>query len=215
MWSGSYNLDIILLYIVEKGEFMKKGLLIVLSGPSGVGKGTVRKKVFKDESLNLAYSISMTTRQPRNMEQDGVDYFFVSQDKFKEMIKENKLLEYTYFVGNYYGTPLEYVEKLRNEGKNVFLEIEVEGAKQVMERCKNDDVLSIFLIPPSLEELERRIRGRKSEPDNIIQERLAKAQKEINLSSNYQYVVKNDKLADATKRISQIIKKRMAMQKDI
>ncbi len=215
MWSGSYNLDIILLYIVEKGEFMKKGLLIVLSGPSGVGKGTVRKKVFKDESLNLAYSISMTTRQPRNMEQDGVDYFFVSQDKFKEMIKENKLLEYTYFVGNYYGTPLEYVEKLRNEGKNVFLEIEVEGAKQVMERCKNDDVVSIFLIPPSLEELERRIRGRKSEPDNIIQERLAKAQKEINLSSNYQYVVKNDKLADATKRISQIIKKRMEMQKDI
>ena len=194
---------------------MKKGLLIVLSGPSGVGKGTVRKKVFKDESLNLAYSISMTTRQPRNMEQDGVDYFFVSQDKFKEMIKENKLLEYTYFVGNYYGTPLEYVEKLRNEGKNVFLEIEVEGAKQVMERCKNDDVVSIFLIPPSLEELERRIRGRKSEPDNIIQERLAKAQKEINLSSNYQYVVKNDKLADATKRISQIIKKRMEMQKDI
>lgn len=215
MWSGSYNLDIILLYIVEKGEFMKKGLLIVLSGPSGVGKGTVRKKVFKDESLNLAYSISMTTRQPRNMEQDGVDYFFVSQDTFKEMIKENKLLEYTYFVGNYYGTPLEYVEKLRNEGKNVFLEIEVEGAKQVMERCKNDDVVSIFLIPPSLEELERRIRGRKSEPDNIIQERLAKAQKEINLSSNYQYVVKNDKLADATKRISQIIKKRMEMQKDI
>ncbi len=215
MWSGSYNLDIILLYIVEKGEFMKKGLLIVLSGPSGVGKGTVRKKVFKDESLNLAYSISMTTRQPRNMEQDGVDYFFVSQDKFKEMIQENKLLEYTYFVGNYYGTPLEYVEKLRNEGKNVFLEIEVEGAKQVMERCKNDDVVSIFLIPPSLEELERRIRGRKSEPDNIIQERLAKAQKEINLSSNYQYVVKNDKLADATKRISQIIKKRMEMQKDI
>lgn len=215
MWSDSYNLDIILLYIVEKGEFMKKGLLIVLSGPSGVGKGTVRKKVFKDESLNLAYSISMTTRQPRNMEQDGVDYFFVSQDKFKEMIQENKLLEYTYFVGNYYGTPLEYVEKLRNEGKNVFLEIEVEGAKQVMERCKNDDVVSIFLIPPSLEELERRIRGRKSEPDNIIQERLAKAQKEINLSSNYQYVVKNDKLADATKRISQIIKKRMAMQKDI
>ena len=215
MWSGTYNLDIILLDILKKGEFMKKGLLIVLSGPSGVGKGTVRKKVFKDESLNLAYSISMTTRQPRNMEQDGVDYFFVSQDKFKEMIKENKLLEYTYFVGNYYGTPLEYVEKLRNEGKNVFLEIEVEGAKQVMERCKNDDVVSIFLIPPSLEELERRIRGRKSEPDNIIQERLAKAQKEINLSSNYQYVVKNDKLADATKRISQIIKKRMAMQKDI
>lgn len=188
---------------------MKKGLLIVLSGPSGVGKGTIRKKVFKDESLNLAYSISMTTRQPRNMEQDGVDYFFVDIPTFEKMIEEDKFLEYTYFVGNYYGTPLDYVEKLRNEGKNVFLEIEIEGAKKVLSKCQGDDVVSIFLVPPSLEELERRIRGRKSEPDDIIQERLSKAQREIDYSQNYQYTVVNANLSKASYNIKRIIKRRI------
>lgn len=189
---------------------MKKGLLIVLSGPSGVGKGTVRKKVFKDESLNLAYSISMTTRQPRNMERDGVDYFFVDLETFRKMIEENKFLEYTYFVGNYYGTPLEYVEKLRNEGKNVFLEIEIEGAKEVLSKCQGDDVISIFLIPPSLEELERRIRGRRSETDEVIQERLEKAKREIGFRDRYQYTVVNDNLSKASNRIKTIIRRRIA-----
>lgn len=187
---------------------MKKGLLIVLSGPSGVGKGTVRKKVFKDESLNLAYSISMTTRSPRNMEKDGVDYFFVDVPTFKKMIEDDKFLEYTYFVGNYYGTPWDYVEKLRNEGKNVFLEIEIEGAKKVLSKC-HDDVISIFLVPPSLEELERRIRGRKSEPDDIIQERLKKAQREISFSEQYQYKVVNDRLNRAANQIKSIIRKHL------
>lgn len=194
---------------------MKKGLLIVLSGPSGVGKGTVRKKVFKDESLNLAYSISVTTRAPRNMEKDGVDYFFVDIPTFKKMIEENKFLEYTYFVGNYYGTPLDYVEKLRNEGKNVFLEIEIEGAKEVLNKCKGDDVVSIFLVPPSLEELERRIRGRKSETDDVIQERLLKAQREIAYKQHYQYKVVNDNLNKATNQIKRIIKKHMALANEI
>lgn len=188
---------------------MKKGLLIVLSGPSGVGKGTIRKQVFKDESLNLAYSISMTTRQPRNQEVDGVDYFFVSKEKFEDMIKNDEFLEYTYFVGNYYGTPRGYVDELREKGVNVFLEIEVNGAHQVMSRVKDDGLVTIFLIPPSLAELERRIRGRKSETDDIILERLKKAKSEIDLSVNYQYVVKNDRLNEATKRISDIIKLRM------
>ena len=188
---------------------MKRGLLIVLSGPSGVGKGTVRKKVFKDETLNLVYSISMTTRSPRNMEKDGIDYFFVSKEKFEEMIEEDKLLEYTHFVGNYYGTPAEYVEKLRNEGKNVFLEIEIEGAKKVLSKCKGDDVISIFLVPPSLEELERRIRGRKSETDDIIQERLEKAKREIGFRDFYQYTVVNDNLSRASYRIKSIIKRRI------
>ena len=174
---------------------MKRGLLIVLSGPSGVGKGTVRKKVFKDLSLNLAYSISMTTRQPRNGERHGVEYFFITTEEFEQKIKEDAFLEYTKFVGNYYGTPYEYVEQLINEGKNVFLEIEIEGAKKVLSKCKGDDVISIFLVPPSLEELERRIRGRKSEPDDIIQERLAKARREIGFKDNYEYVVVNNNLS--------------------
>lgn len=188
---------------------MKKGLLIVLSGPSGVGKGTVRKKVFKDETLNLVYSISMTTRSPRNMEKDGVDYFFVDIPTFKRLIEEDKFLEYTHFVGNYYGTPSEYVEKLRNEGKNVFLEIEIEGAKEVLSKCHGDDVISIFLVPPSLEELERRIRGRKSESDAVIQERLAKAKREIGFRDRYQYVVVNDSLSKASYQIKNIIRRRI------
>lgn len=191
------------------GVMAQKGLLIVLSGPSGVGKGTIRKLLFKDKSLNLAFSISMTTRNPRKKEQDGVDYFFVSKDEFENKLKENGLLEYVYFVGNYYGTPRDYVEKLREEGKNVFLEIEVEGAKQVMEKCQDSSLISIFLMPPSLEELERRIRGRKSETEEVIKERLAKARREINLKDNYQYVVLNENLYKAKNEIARIIKRNM------
>ena len=189
---------------------MKKGLLIVLSGPSGVGKGTVRKLVFEDESLNLEYSISMTTRLPRNQEENGKDYFFVTKEEFEEKIKDNELLEYARFVGNYYGTPRAYVEKLRNEGKNVFLEIEVEGAKQVLSKFKDDEgVVSIFLLPPSIEELEKRIRGRRSEPEEIIQERLGKAKSEMSLTTNYEYSVLNDNVVDASERIKKIIKNRI------
>lgn len=194
---------------------MKKGLLIVLSGPSGVGKGTVRKQVFKDESLNLAYSISMTTRSPRAGEVDGKDYFFVSKDEFEKALANNELLEHAQFVGNYYGTPKAYVEKLRNEGKNVFLEIEVEGAKQVLSQYKDDDnVLSIFLLPPSLHELEKRIRGRRSEPEDIIQERLGKAKREMGLKKNYQFNFVNDSVDSASKQIIRVIKLKIASLRD-
>lgn len=185
---------------------MQKGLLIVLSGPSGVGKGTIRKKVFEDLSLNLVYSISMTTRKPRRFEVDGRDYFFVSEEEFKQKLDNNELLESARFVGNYYGTPREYVEKLRNEGKNVFLEIEVEGARQVLSKCQGADVMSIFLIPPSFEELEKRIRGRRSEPEEIIQERLSKAKREMKLKYQYQYIVLNDNVKRAAEEIKLIIK---------
>ena len=185
---------------------MKKGLLILLSGPSGVGKGTVRKQIFKNTDLNLAYSISMTTRKPREGEVDGQDYFFVSEERFEEAIKNDELLEYARFVGNYYGTPKAYVEKLREEGKNVFLEIEVEGAKKVVEEYKEDKgVLSIFLLPPSLRELEKRIRGRRSEPEEIIQERLGKAKREMGLKKNYQFNVLNDNINRSSQEIVRLI----------
>ena len=186
---------------------MEKGLLVLLSGPSGVGKGTVRKQVFKDESLNLAYSISMTTRRPREKEVDGVDYFFVDEATFLKGMENDEFLETATFVGNHYGTPKAYVEKLRNEGKNVFLEIEVEGAKQVLSKYKDDDrVVSIFLLPPSLDELEKRIRGRRSEEEDIIQQRLGKARREMDLKSNYQYNVLNDNIYRASDEIREIIR---------
>ena len=185
----------------------KKGLLIVFSGPSGVGKGTVRKHFQEDESLKLAYSISMTTREPREGEVDGKDYFFVTREQFEEAVAKGELLEYAEFVGNYYGTPLSYVENLRNEGKNVLLEIEVQGMLQVKEKCP--EALTIFIVPPSIEELERRIRGRRSEEEEIIQKRLAKAEKEMKLESEYKFVVCNDCAEEAAKKVANIIKKHM------
>lgn len=186
---------------------MSKGLLIVLSGPSGVGKGTVLKELMKDESLRLSYSVSMTTRGMREGEVDGVNYHYVTKDRFLEAIENGELLEYAEFVGNYYGTPLEEVVKLRNEGKNVVLEIEVQGCKQVQEKV--DDALTIFLVPPSMEELEKRIRGRKTEPEEIIQERLAKAEREMKMMDQYKYVICNDDVDLAVDIISVIIKRHM------
>ena len=181
-----------------------RGKLFILSGPSGVGKGTVREKVFEDPSVNLTYSISMTTCLPRSGEIDGTHYYFVSNEYFEKAIKEDALLEYAQFVGNYYGTPKFAVDKLLNEGKNVLLEIEVQGAKQVMEKCP--EAITIFMVPPSFEELERRIRGRRSEPEDIVAQRLNKARSEMELKKNYKYVVTNDTIENASKAIIDIIK---------
>ena len=186
---------------------VKKGLLIIISGPSGVGKGTVRNYFMNDESLKLVYSISMTTRSPRAGEQDGVDYIFSTREEFEKAIQNGELLEWAEFVGNYYGTPIAQVEKLREEGKNVLLEIEVQGATQVREKCP--DAVSIFIIPPSMEELENRIRGRRSEPEEIVQQRLAKAEKEMKMMNNYKYIVRNDDPKLAADLISSIIKRNM------
>jgi guanylate kinase len=186
---------------------MKKGLLVVISGPSGVGKGTVRERFMNDPELNLAYSISMTSRQRRPGEKDGVDYYFVTRQRFEQAIHNNELLEWTEFVGNYYGTPVENVETLRKMGKNVLLEIEVEGAMQVKAKCP--DALTIFIIPPSMEELEKRIRGRRTEPEEIVQQRLAKANREMNMIGQYKYVVCNDDPDLAAELISVIIKRHM------
>lgn len=186
---------------------MKKGLLIIISGPSGVGKGTIRSFFIKDESLSLAYSISMTTRSPRDGEVNGKDYIFVSKEEFEQAIARGDLLEWAEFVGNYYGTPLSAVEDLRNQGKNVMLEIEVQGAMQVREKCP--DAISIFIIPPNMEELEKRIRGRHSEAEEIVQQRLAKAAGEMKMVKDYKYVVCNDDPQLAADMITLIIKRHM------
>lgn len=186
---------------------MKKGLLIIISGPSGVGKGTIREFFMGDDDLNLTYSISMTTRSPRKNEVDGRDYIFTTKENFESAIHSEELLEWAEFVGNYYGTPLSQVEKLRNEGKNVLLEIEVQGATQVREKCP--DALSIFIIPPSMEELEKRIRGRRSEPEEVVQQRLAKAVREMKMVKDYKYVVCNDDPQLAADMITLIIKRHM------
>ena len=182
---------------------MKKGLLIVYSGLSGVGKGTILEKLIPMEDLNLAYSVSMTTRSPRPGEVDGKNYFFVSKEEFKQAILDGKLLEHARFVENDYGTPKDYVEKMRNEGKNVILEIEIRGAKQVLEKCP--DALSIYIVPPSMEELERRIRERKSEDEDTIMKRMAKAKRELEEIDMYEHVVCNDDLDSATEEIRNII----------
>lgn len=187
---------------------MKKGLLIIYSGPSGVGKGTVREHFIDDEDLNLVYSISMTTRKPRNDEKDKVDYFFVSQEEFKHAVENNELLEYATFVGNSYGTPKAYVEEMRNKGYNVILEIEVDGATQIMDNT--DDYLSIFLLPPSMEELENRIRNRRTEDEAVIQKRLKKAESEMELKERYHYYVYNTTPEAAANEIRKILKVNIA-----
>ncbi|CAM4245514.1 guanylate kinase [Erysipelothrix inopinata] len=184
---------------------MKRGLLIIFSGPSGVGKGTVRKLFFDREELNLAFSISITTRSPRNGEVDGRDYYFVTHDRFQEAIENEELLEHAEFVGNYYGTLISEVERLRDMGKNVLLEIEVQGALQVIDKVP--DSLSIFLVPPSMEELKRRIEGRQTESQDVINSRLEKAAKEMELMNHYRYVICNEDPQLAADSVALIIKR--------
>lgn len=184
---------------------MKKGLLIILSGPSGVGKGTVREYIFSHSNLPFVYSVSMTTRKPRNNEVDGKDYYFVSQEEFQKNIDDQNFLEYASFVGNSYGTPKDKVESLREQGKHVFLEIEVNGATQVLNNYKGKGVVSFFLMPPSIKTLENRIKGRKTESKEVIQARLEKGRREIQLAGMYDYVVINDRVEKASKQIMNII----------
>lgn len=174
-----------------------------MSGPSGVGKGTVRKALFSQPDINLHYSVSVTTRKPREGEVEGVDYFFRTREQFEQMIRENKLLEWAEYVGNYYGTPIDYVEKTLAEGKDVFLEIEVQGAMKV--RRAFPEALFIFLAPPSLTELEKRIMGRGTESKELIENRLRAAKEELEMMDAYDYVVENDEVELACERIKAIV----------
>lgn len=180
-----------------------RGLLIVLSGPSGVGKGTVRKAIFEGNDHQFEYSVSMTTRPMREGEVEGVDYYFRTREEFEQLIKEGKMLEYAEYVGNYYGTPLEYVNQTLDKGKDVFLEIEVQGAMKVKEKCP--DAVFIFLTPPDLSELRSRIIGRGTDDMAVIDKRMKVAVDEIEMMSHYDYAVVNDEVPLAVDRIKKII----------
>ncbi len=188
---------------------MKKGLLIILSGPSGVGKNCVRQEIMANYNLDFTYSISMTTREKRAKEQDGVDYYFVSEEEFQRNIDNGNFLEWASFVGHRYGTPKDKVEALRNAGKNVFLEIEINGANQVMSKVHDDRVISFFLMPPSVAALEKRIRKRQTETEDIIQERLQKGVKEMKMTENYDHIIINDKVTRAAQEIVDLIKTKL------
>ena len=182
----------------------ERGLLIVISGPSGVGKGTVRKALFEMEGHDLVYSTSMTTRSPREGEVEGVDYYFVSKEEFEQRIKDDKFLEYAKFVGHYYGTPKDKVEEQMALGKEVVLEIEVQGAAQVREKAR--DGVFIFIAPPNKEALYRRLLRRGTEGTKTIQKRMDKADREFPLAHKYDYIVVNDEVRNAADRIMAIVR---------
>lgn len=186
-----------------RGSMKKeKGLLIVLSGPAGVGKGTVCAAL-RQQDTDIQYSVSATTRKPRPGEVNGVNYFFKTREEFEQMIKEGKLLEWAEYVGNYYGTPIDYVRKTLDEGKDIILEIEVQGALKVKELMPEG--VFIFLMPPSLSELRKRIEGRGTETKEVIDRRMTVAKEEIEMMEKYDYVVENDKVELAVERIKAIV----------
>lgn len=182
---------------------MAEGFLLVVSGPSGSGKGTVCKELLENID-ELVFSVSATTRSPRPGEIHGENYFFLDKDEFATKIENNEFLEYANVHTNYYGTPKDFVIEKVKSGKIVLLEIDVQGAMQVMERFEN--VVSVFLLPPNLEELEHRLRNRNTESNEDISIRLANAKEEIDLVEKYDYYVINDKIELAVDRISSIIK---------
>lgn len=181
---------------------MARGKLLVISGPSGCGKGTTVAELIKDESFAL--SVSATTRNPREGEVDGVSYFFKTKEEFKQLIADNKFIEYACYCGNYYGTPADYVEQQLNNGKNVILEIEVQGAAKIKEKLP--EAAMIFLLPPSLDELEKRLVGRGTEDAASIARRLARAKEELSFITNYEYFVVNETVDATVESIKNIVK---------
>ena len=180
----------------------ERGQLIVLSGPSGGGKSTVIAELFAQRS-NIYFSVSYTTRQPRVGEQDGVNYNFVSREEFERMIADDELLEYAEYVDNYYGTSMKLIQEKLDAGIDVLLDIEVQGAAKVRARCP--DALFIFIIPPSFEELSRRLHRRNTDSEEVIAGRLAKARQEFREIPKYDYLVINDKVANAVHEIEAIL----------
>jgi len=186
-----------------------KGIPVILSGPSGCGKGTVREILFRKHP-ELAFSVSCTTRAPRAGETDGVDYHFISKESFDKMVEEGAFLEWARFVGTSYGTPLAPIKQWMDDGISPVLEIDVQGATQI--RRKLPQTISIFLLPPSVEELERRLRSRGTETDEVIAGRLARAKEEMQEADKYDYQVINDEPERAAQEIADIIEKCKSFQ---
>lgn len=180
----------------------KRGMLVLYTGSSGVGKGTIMKELLKRDP-NIRLSVSNTTREPRKGEIDGVHYNFVTKEEFEKLIEADGYLEYAVYCDNYYGTPKKQVEDMLEQGFDVFLEIEVQGGLQVMK--KYPDILSIFVLPPSLEILEKRLRERATEDNETIEKRLKEAEKEISFKDRYKYNVINDELEEAVNKILKIL----------
>lgn len=180
-----------------------KGILTVVSGFSGAGKGTIMKELMNRYSEDYALSISATTRNPRPGETDGVEYFFRTREEFEQMIADEALIEYAEYVGNYYGTPKAYVEEQLNAGKDVILEIEIQGALKVKQ--KFPDTLLLFVTTPNAKELKKRLLGRGTESEEVIESRLARATQEAEGIENYDYLVINDVLDESVEKVHQII----------
>lgn len=180
-----------------------KGQLIVLSGPSGVGKGTVLKK-YLETATNGVVSVSATTRSPRPGEENGIHYHFIDKETFKEWVDKGEMLEYTEYNGNYYGTPLKMVNEMRNKGKNVILEIEVDGAAQVKKACP--EAILVFIMPPSINILRMRLTNRNTEDAETIEKRLAIAKTEFEKAYDYDYVIVNDVIEKAVNSLKAIVK---------
>lgn len=180
----------------------QKGILMVLSGFSGAGKGTLVKQLIRKYD-NYALSVSMTTREPREGEREGVEYFFTTRERFEETIVQNGLVEYALYCGNYYGTPRAYVEEQLAAGKNVILEIEIQGALKI--KKKFPESLLVFVTPPSAEELKRRLEGRGTEGPEVIARRLARASEESEGIEAYDYIVVNDKLEECVEELHRLV----------
>ncbi|MBP5733058.1 MAG: guanylate kinase [Lachnospiraceae bacterium] len=176
----------------------RRGLLLVISGFAGSGKGTICKELMKQYD-NYAFSVSATTRDPRPGEVDGVDYFFITQERFEEMIKSNELLEYAQYVSNFYGTPKKYVEEKLQEGKDVILEIECQGALHVKEIFP--EAVLFFVMPPNVKEIYNRLKGRGTETEEVILRRMRRGQEEAEVIEKYDYLLINDDLQDTVKRL--------------
>ncbi len=180
----------------------ERGLLVILSGPSGAGKDTVLKKLL-EKDINIKLSVSATTRAPREQEKNGEDYYFLSKAEFVQLISKNEILEHAEYCGNYYGTPTAQVNEWLNKGKDVILEIEVNGAQQI--RKKRPDAISIFILPPSMRALEERLKCRGTETSEFVCKRLEIARKEVKSASEYDYIVINETVEQCAEDIRKVI----------